>query len=306
MSDVVEDKIKALRRMMDMHESLFKRKKLLVVHTDTAEFAANPRGMDFIGMTAYPLWNNESISLSNASFMGSLNGLKERAGKTEIWIAETGWPFSGPTRGTDVIAGPEQMQQYWRELGCSIFGKYNTWWFQLEDDSKEKYNWGLHDRFTGELRIKDLSSPESTCPIDQEPTAVSSVILPTYSPAAIGSPIVPNPSVSSLAASSLLSSASSHATPTLYRPVPSISALETCTIYETTTIHLTIAGTVTQVYNRLPNRRRRIIQRPIRLCYHESRSGRAVRTCATIHRAPRYCCSVSEFNHYPWINIFAS
>jgi glucan endo-1,3-beta-D-glucosidase len=266
--------------------------------------------MDFIGMTAYPLWNNESISLANASFMGSLNGLKERAGKTEIWIAETGWPFSGLTRGNNAVAGREQMQQYWSELGCLIFGKYNTWWFQLEDDSKEKYNWGFHDRFTGELRIKELSCPEFTCPIDQEPPAVSSVTLPTYSPAAIGSPAVPNPNISSLAASSLLSSASSLATSTLYRPVTPISALETSTIYETTTMYLTIARTVTQdsspsnpapdsttqapsqnrqypllVYNRLSHRRRRIIQRPIRLRYHEPRRGRAVRTCATFHRA---------------------
>jgi glucan endo-1,3-beta-D-glucosidase len=35
-SDVVEDKIRALRRMMDKHGSLFKRKKLLVGHTDIA------------------------------------------------------------------------------------------------------------------------------------------------------------------------------------------------------------------------------------------------------------------------------
>jgi glucan endo-1,3-beta-D-glucosidase len=100
-SDIVEDKIRALRRLMDKHKLLFKGKKLRVGHTDIAKFAANPRGMDFIGMTASPFWNNESISLAKASFIGSLNGLEERAGQTEKWIAETGWPFSGLTRGNE-------------------------------------------------------------------------------------------------------------------------------------------------------------------------------------------------------------
>ncbi|KAF2875254.1 glycoside hydrolase superfamily [Massariosphaeria phaeospora] len=128
-------------------------------HVDTTKHAA-VKGAHFIGMNAYPYWNKDPIDEARKSFSGSLDSLKSRVGSTEIWLTELGWPFSGPTLGT-AAANPESMQRYWKEVGCSFFGKVNTFWFQLEKDtnSGEEQDWGLLDSASQKPRIKDLSCP---------------------------------------------------------------------------------------------------------------------------------------------------
>ena len=41
-----------------------------------------------------------------------------------------------------------------------MFGKINTWWFQLEGDSTDGLDWGILDNQTHEPRLKDLSCPK--------------------------------------------------------------------------------------------------------------------------------------------------
>lgn len=57
-------------------------------HVDTAHYATKVTGGNFIRMTAYPWWNHEDIDTAKDSFLGSLEMVKQSAGKTPVWIAE--------------------------------------------------------------------------------------------------------------------------------------------------------------------------------------------------------------------------
>ncbi|KAF2751430.1 glycoside hydrolase family 17 protein [Sporormia fimetaria CBS 119925] len=99
--------------------------------------------VDFIGATVYPFWNAEPIDEAEASFQGSMSSIEEDAGNIPVWITETGWPFSGPNI-KQAEASTEDAQRYWTKIGCPLFGKYNVWWFELEDDAyNEEYDWAV-------------------------------------------------------------------------------------------------------------------------------------------------------------------
>lgn len=126
-------------------------------HTDTAPNAV-VKGSDFAGMNAYPYWSNTSIADAGSSFMGSLEDTQRRAGDMPVWITEMGWPIKGANNTNDALASAENYQRYWNEVGCQVFGKYNTFWFELVQDSQpEQPDWGLLDSKTFQSRIEDLS-----------------------------------------------------------------------------------------------------------------------------------------------------
>lgn len=126
-------------------------------HTDTAPYAV-VKGSDFAGMNAYPYWTNTSISDAGSSFMGSLEDTQRRAGDMPVWITEMGWPIKGANNTNDTLASVDNYRRYWSEVGCQIFGKYNTFWFELLQDSQpEQPDWGLLDTKTFQPRIPDLS-----------------------------------------------------------------------------------------------------------------------------------------------------
>ena len=126
-------------------------------HTDTAPYAV-VEGSDFAGMNAYPYWTNTSIADAGSSFMGSLEDTRRRAGTMPVWITEMGWPIKGANNTNDTLAGVDNYQRYWTEVGCQVFGKYNTFWFELLQDSQpEQPDWGLLDTKTFQTRIGDLS-----------------------------------------------------------------------------------------------------------------------------------------------------
>ncbi|KAJ4316179.1 hypothetical protein N0V94_005597 [Neodidymelliopsis sp. IMI 364377] len=148
-------------------------------HTDTAQHAVVP-GSDFVGMTAYPYWNSESIDNAGKSFMGSLNDTQQRAGNMPVWISEMGWPINGTQKG-EAVASAENYQKYWDQVGCSVFGKYNTFWFELLKDSQpDQPDWGLLDTKTYQPRIRDLScGVKSNVSVEEIPKASASQPQPT-------------------------------------------------------------------------------------------------------------------------------
>jgi glucan endo-1,3-beta-D-glucosidase len=148
-------------------------------HTDTAQHAVVP-GSDFVGMTAYPYWNSESIDNAGKSFMGSLKDTQQRAGNMSVWISEMGWPINGTQKG-EAVASAENYQKYWDQVGCSVFGKYNTFWFELLKDSQpDQPDWGLLDTKTYQPRIRDLScGVKSNASVGETPKASASQPQPT-------------------------------------------------------------------------------------------------------------------------------
>jgi glucan endo-1,3-beta-D-glucosidase len=166
-------------------------------HVDTAKYAVVDNA-DFIGMTVYPYWNKESVEDAAASFHGSLDDVKKRAGDRPVWIAEMGWPVADKTpeakdRGA-AVPGADQLQKFWTEVGCSVIGKYNTFWFELLNDSDENKQpyWGFIDIPTRQPHVKNLSCgkpnqspPAAPPPSSQVPPPEASPAPPIVTPSAI-------------------------------------------------------------------------------------------------------------------------
>jgi glucan endo-1,3-beta-D-glucosidase len=155
-------------------------------HTDVAT-EAGLQGLDFTGTTIYPFWNKDPIDKANESFFDSLALVQQRAGQTPVWITETGWPSSGPSQGV-AIPSVEAMQKFWTDVGCSLFGKYNVWWFQLERDTSGasgQLDWGIIDIPSKKLKIKDLSCPGmsnvSSLPAPTSPSSQAPASMPPVS-----------------------------------------------------------------------------------------------------------------------------
>lgn len=127
-------------------------------HVDTAKHCVVDSA-DFIGMTAYPYWNKDSIDTASDSFQYSLGEVKQRAGNKPVWIAEMGWPSTDTEQHGAAVAGIDELQKFWTEVGCVVFGKYTTFWYELLKDSTpdQKADWGLIDTLSRKPRIKDLS-----------------------------------------------------------------------------------------------------------------------------------------------------
>jgi glucan endo-1,3-beta-D-glucosidase len=117
-----------------------------VGHVDTAKHAVVDNA-DFIGMTAYPYWNKDSIETASTSFQGSLEQVKQRAGDRPVWIAEMGWPSTDTEQHGAAVAGLEEVQKFWTDVGCAVFGKYTTFYFGLLKDTKseQKADWNIID-----------------------------------------------------------------------------------------------------------------------------------------------------------------
>lgn len=125
-------------------------------HTDTSAYAVMADS-EFVGMTAQPYWEGKPIDKANVTFMATLHDTQKRAGNTPVWISEVGWPING-TSIKEAVASADNYERYWNEVGCQVFGKYNTFWFELlQDSTPEQPNWGLLDTKTYQPHIKDLS-----------------------------------------------------------------------------------------------------------------------------------------------------
>lgn len=204
-----------------------------VGHVDTAQYAV-VKGADFHGMTAYPYWNKESIENTNASFFGSLEGVKQRAGNIPVWIAEMGWPVQAAT-GSLPGASLENMQQFWTQVGCPVISQYTTFWFELlKDSTAEQPDWGMVDVASHQPRIK-LDCPE---------------IFPSASQAPVGSSEA-LPSVASTTQHALISTTSptsrgaspSPKSSSLYSSEVALPRYSTSTVHINTTIYVTISPT---------------------------------------------------------------
>ena len=139
-----------------------------VGHVDTAKHAVVDNA-DFIGMTAYPYWNKDSIETASTSFQGSLEQVKQRAGDRHVWIAEMGWPSTDTEQHGAAVAGLEEVQKFWTDVGCAVFGKYTTFYFELLKDtaSEQKADWSIIDSISRQSRIKNMScgNPQPKLPV---------------------------------------------------------------------------------------------------------------------------------------------
>jgi len=144
--------------------------------------------VDFVGTDLSPYYEKDKgNTFSNATtiFNYIYGKTLSAAGDKPVWIAETGWPSTGPTWG-QAVASVDNAKTYWSEIGCKLFGRTNVWWYNLRDSNpanKEKF-----------AITKDLSTTplfNLTCPADSgAPAPINNSKKSAASLAGIASPLV--------------------------------------------------------------------------------------------------------------------
>lgn len=203
-------------------------------HTDTSPYAV-VKGSDFAGMNAYPYWSNTSIADASRSFMGSLEDTQRRAGDMPVWITEMGWPIKGAGNTNDTLASTDNYQKYWTEVGCQVFGKYNTFWFELLQDSQpEQPDWGLLNTKTFQPRIPGLGCGGNI--VNSVSAKGSDVLTAMVSPS--DPPLANNPAVPTDSSDTALYTAMvlpSNPSPATLSTVPTPASDESASEYEAPT-----------------------------------------------------------------------
>ena len=88
--------------------------------------------VDFVGADAYPYWQGSAPDEALNALDTAIQQTQSFAGSKPVWITETGWPVSWPANGS-AIPSVANAQAYWKNVGCTLFGKTNTWWYTLND-----------------------------------------------------------------------------------------------------------------------------------------------------------------------------
>ncbi|KAH8592109.1 glycoside hydrolase superfamily [Bisporella sp. PMI_857] len=90
---------------------------------------------DFLGMNTFPYFQTtESNGIDNGAslFQAALDVTKNAAGGKPVIITETGWPVGGKT-SAKAEASTKNAKTYWDEVGCSLFGNTDVYWYTLVD-----------------------------------------------------------------------------------------------------------------------------------------------------------------------------
>lgn len=112
-----------------------------VGHADTwtAWILPENRGVansvDWLGHNSFPYWEQDrpnSIDVAKDNFNMAVGMTESVASGKPVWVTETGWPHSGPNF-REAVAGIENAQRYWKEVGCSLFGTRNVFWYTMKD-----------------------------------------------------------------------------------------------------------------------------------------------------------------------------
>ncbi|KAF1944360.1 GPI-anchored cell wall beta-1,3-endoglucanase EglC [Clathrospora elynae] len=144
--------------------------KVKITHVDTWTAWVNESNkavidnIDFLSVNAFPFYESEldnKIDNAGSLLSSALSATEGVAGGKDVWITETGWAFSGPDFGA-AQATVDNAGKYWKDVGCSLFGKKNVFWYTLRDANPEnKVKFAITDQLSTKPRF-DLSCPEQS------------------------------------------------------------------------------------------------------------------------------------------------
>ncbi|KAE9377246.1 glycoside hydrolase family 17 protein [Stipitochalara longipes BDJ] len=170
---------------------------VLIGHTDKLPSWVNSSNsalidaVDWLGIDLQPFLdstNTNSINNATASFQDEYDAVVAVSKGKPVWVTETGWPTSG-TQG-EGVGSANNVKQYWDDIGCALFGKTNTWWYNLFADVTSSPDWGVV--YTNSTTLYDLSCNGVTpnlilsTPSSAKPTATGSSITGSSSPTGTG------------------------------------------------------------------------------------------------------------------------
>ncbi|KAI1202022.1 GPI-anchored cell wall beta-1,3-endoglucanase EglC [Nemania serpens] len=112
-----------------------------ITHVDTWTAWVRPENsgvigaVDFLGHNSFPYFEStrpNAIDKASENFWSAVSATDSVAQGKDVWITETGWPGTGPVL-RDAVPSLYNAQIYWKTVGCSLFGKRNTFWYTLSD-----------------------------------------------------------------------------------------------------------------------------------------------------------------------------
>jgi glucan endo-1,3-beta-D-glucosidase len=161
--------------------------KIKVTHVDTWTAWVNTSNkavidnVDFLAVNAFPFYEEEhdnSIDNGGSLLASALSATEGVAGGKDVWITETGWPYSGPSSGA-ADATVDNAGKYWQDVGCALFGKKNVFWYTLRDANPEnKVKFAISDNLSTKPRY-DLSCKQKKELPSVKPSGSSSASGPS-------------------------------------------------------------------------------------------------------------------------------
>ncbi|KAI0580278.1 GPI-anchored cell wall beta-1-3-endoglucanase EglC [Pyrenophora tritici-repentis] len=116
-------------------------KDVKITHVDTWTAWVNSSNkavideLDFLSVNAFPFYEEEhdnTIDNAGKLLSSAISAVEGVAGGKDVWLTETGWAYSGPDFGK-AKSTVDNAAKYWTDVGCSLFGKRNTFWYTLRD-----------------------------------------------------------------------------------------------------------------------------------------------------------------------------
>jgi len=144
--------------------------KIPIGHVDTwtawqnGSNAAVIEAVDFLGMNTFPYFQTtEANGIENgASLFRDALAITESAAKgKKVVITETGWPVGGK-QSSAATASIKNAKTYWDEVGCSLFGKTDVYWYTLVDantDTEKQPQFGVVGTTLKTTPLFDLTCP---------------------------------------------------------------------------------------------------------------------------------------------------
>jgi len=150
-----------------------------------------------VGVNSFPYYENgDNIQTTNdidnaaAIFQDSLNRTSGAIGDKPLWITETGWPTTGP-KWNSAQPSVDNAKKYWQDVGCTLFGKVNTFWYILRDSNPaNKMKFGIDPELDGTPAF-DLTCPTKTASATPSGTKTPSPSSTDSSPSASGTSASP-------------------------------------------------------------------------------------------------------------------
>ena len=135
--------------------------------------AAVVEAVDFLGMNTFPYFQTtEANGIENGAklFKDALAVTQSAAAGKNVIITETGWPVGGKDSSA-ATASIKNAKTYWDEVGCSLFGKTDVYWYTLVDantDTEKQPQFGLVGTTLKTTPLFDL-----TCPVVKSSSSAS-------------------------------------------------------------------------------------------------------------------------------------
>ncbi|KAI1498838.1 glycoside hydrolase superfamily [Biscogniauxia marginata] len=112
-----------------------------ITHVDTWTAWVRPENqgvisaIDFLGHNSFPYFETTQPNAIDRAYDNFYSAVAKTEGVAQgkpVWVTETGWPSVGPQQ-RDAVASVQNAKTYWDRVGCSLFGKRNTFWYTLVD-----------------------------------------------------------------------------------------------------------------------------------------------------------------------------